>query len=50
MSGPSPGNVVRNWSESDEPFFTKLGMLVRNNLKKVRTMSHCCGNPGQPGC
>jgi hypothetical protein len=28
----------------------KLYLFVRNNWKKLRTGSRCCGNHGEPGC
>ncbi len=50
MEGPSPEHAVRNWTNSDLPFLAKVGKLVKNNAKKVATLSHCCGNYGEPGC
>ncbi len=47
---PSFGNVITNWRDYDAPFGTKLKLLLRNNWKKVRTRSNCCGNDGEPGC
>ena len=32
------------------PIGRKLKLFVRNNLIKVRTVSDCCGNYGEPGC
>jgi len=46
----SLGNFFSNWRESDEPFPTKVRLVLRNNLIKLRTRSDCCGNHGQPGC
>jgi hypothetical protein len=47
---PSLRSSVTNWREYDAPFRTKLRLLLRNNWKKVRTHSNCCGNDGEPGC
>jgi hypothetical protein len=48
--GPHPRHVVNNWRNSDGTFGSKLGKLIRNNVKKATTLSHCCGHPGEPGC
>jgi len=50
MAGPSLRSTFNNWRESDLPFAAKLRAVVRNNWKKLRTWSSCCGNPGEPGC
>jgi hypothetical protein len=42
--------VVSNWREYDAPFATKLRLALRNNWRKLRTRSNCCGNEGEPGC
>jgi hypothetical protein len=34
----------------DMPLKKKIWLLLRNNLKKILTMSSCCGHPGEPGC
>lgn len=47
---PSLGNVFSNWRESDLPLPDRFTALIRNNWKKLRTASHCCGNHGEPGC
>lgn len=39
-----------NWSRSDDPALTKVKKSIRNNFKKLRTGSSCCGNHGEPGC
>jgi hypothetical protein len=41
---------VSNWRNYDAPLITKLKLAIHNNLIKIRTHSHCCGHPGQPGC
>jgi hypothetical protein len=47
---PSFGASRANWTRYDAPFGTKLRLLLRNNWKKLRTRSSCCGNNGEPGC
>ncbi len=32
------------------PLRRKLRLVLRNNWKKMRTRSSCCGNHGEPGC
>jgi hypothetical protein len=32
------------------PLGRKIRLLLRNNWKKIRTGSSCCGNYGEPGC
>lgn len=32
------------------PLRRKIWLLFRNNMKKMITMSSCCGHPGEPGC
>jgi hypothetical protein len=32
------------------PLGRKMKLMVRNNWRKVRTRSDCCGNYGEPGC
>ena len=39
-----------NWRDYDAPFSTKLRLALRNNWIKIRTLSSCCGNNGEPGC
>ncbi len=47
---PSPSAALRNWRESDLPFWQKLRVALRNEWTKVRTGKDCCGNYGEPGC
>ncbi|MDE3078246.1 MAG: hypothetical protein KGJ86_22710 [Chloroflexota bacterium] len=47
---PSLKASYNNFRTYDAPFMTKLGLLFRNNFRKLRTRSNCCGNHGQPGC
>jgi hypothetical protein len=39
-----------NWSTYDAPFFTKVGLTLRNRTKAIVMLQGCCGNHGQPGC
>ena len=32
------------------PLNWKVRLFLRNNWRKVRTGSACCGNHGEPGC
>lgn len=48
--GYRPGAFFSNWRTYDGPFHVKLTLALRNNWKKLRTLSECCGNDGQPGC
>jgi hypothetical protein len=47
---PSVRASLNNFFTYDAPWPTKVRLAVANNLKKLRTRSECCGNPGQPGC
>lgn len=47
---PSVTALFQNWSTYEAPMVEKMRLAVRNNLKKARTGSNCCGNHGQPGC
>ena len=47
---PSLRAVFTNWRESELPFHRKVGAVVRNNWRKLRTRRSCCGHPGEPGC
>lgn len=54
MRRPSLGdivsNFVSNFTSYRAPLPTKLRLTLANNLTKLRSGSHCCGNRGQPGC
>ncbi len=50
MGRPSFRAFFSNFDDYDVPIDKKIRMAVRNNLKKIRTMSECCGHPGEPGC
>jgi hypothetical protein len=39
-----------NWKESRLPVHEKMSLVLKNNWKKLRTGSSCCGNHGEPGC
>lgn len=47
--GPKPNEALQNLRQP-MPLGRKLRLLARNNWKKVRTGSSCCGNYGEPGC
>jgi hypothetical protein len=32
------------------PLTRKIRLVLRNNWRKARTLSDCCGNYGEPGC
>jgi hypothetical protein len=49
-AGPSQSASLRNWRESDLPFWRKLRVAIGNTWIKVRTGKTCCGNYGEPGC
>lgn len=34
----------------DMPLSKKIWLVLRNNMKKILTMSNCCGHHGEPGC
>ena len=39
-----------NIRDYDAPWPVKLRLAARNYWIKVRTLSVCCGNHGEPGC
>lgn len=47
---PSLQAIFSNWKNSPEPFLTKLGMALKNNLIKLRKGQNCCGHYGEVGC
>jgi hypothetical protein len=47
---PSISAGVRNWRDSNLPFWLKLAVAAKNTAKKAATVSDCCGNYGEPGC
>jgi hypothetical protein len=46
---PNAKEFLNNMS-GPMPFGKKLGLLLRNNLHKIRHGKNCCGHPGEPGC
>jgi len=46
---PDPRAFLTNL-KVDMPLPKKIWLVLRNNLKKIITMSSCCGHPGEPGC
>jgi hypothetical protein len=47
---PGLGAAWRNFHDYDASLATRLRLLLRNNWRKLRTRSDCCGNDGEPGC
>ncbi|HSG79670.1 MAG TPA: hypothetical protein VLD62_08825 [Acidimicrobiia bacterium] len=47
---PSVGDYFSNWRRKDLRLDEKVSLTIRNNWKKLRTRSSCCGNHGEPGC
>lgn len=45
----TPQEILKNLRKP-MPFGRKLRLFLRNNLIKIRTVSTCCGNYGEPGC
>jgi hypothetical protein len=41
--------AMENWRQP-LPLAWKVRLAVRNNLRKIRMRSDCCGNYGEPGC
>jgi len=50
MARPSARDLFRNFDEYDAPLDKKVRKALRNNAKKLVTLSNCCGHPGEPGC
>ena len=50
MPPPSPRDLFRNFDDYDAPLDRKVRKALRNNAKKLATLSSCCGHPGEPGC
>lgn len=46
---PTPSEALQNLRQP-MPLTRKMYLVVRNNWRKVRTASTCCGNYGEPGC
>ncbi len=47
---PSLQGVFSNWKNNPLPFFSKVKMVLRNNLIKLKTRKNCCGHYGEVGC
>jgi len=50
MGRPSFRHLLKNFDEYDAPVDRKIRKAVTNNLKKLTTLSECCGHHGEPGC
>ena len=50
MARPSLKALFQNFDDYDAPLDRKIAKALRNNAKKVVTLSDCCGHPGEPGC
>jgi hypothetical protein len=50
MARPSARAFFRNFDDYDAPLDTKIRKAVANNVRKLVTLSDCCGHPGEPGC
>jgi hypothetical protein len=50
MARPSLRDLFRNFDDYDAPLDRKIRKALRNNARKVVTLSECCGHPGEPGC
>lgn len=52
-AGDRPRVSPRAWLENLKapmPLGKKLNLFFSNGARKVFTLSHCCGHPGEPGC
>jgi hypothetical protein len=43
-------DFFKNFDEYDAPVDKKIRKAFSNNLKKLTTLSDCCGHHGEPGC
>jgi hypothetical protein len=50
MGRPSFRAFLQNFDEYEAPLGKKIRKALANNLKKLTTLSDCCGHPGEPGC
>ena len=50
MGRPSLRALWKNFDAYDGPLGKKLSKAAANNVRKVVTLSECCGHPGEPGC
>ncbi len=46
------GSLSESWENLRQPMplGRKIYLFLRNNWRKIRTGSTCCGNHGEPGC
>ena len=49
VAAPAP-DAAAACADYDASTATTLRLFARNNWLKLRHLSLCCGNPGQPGC
>jgi len=50
MARPSLKSFFANFDDYDGSWEKKVRKALRNNAKKITTLSECCGHPGEPGC
>lgn len=50
MVRPSLRALFKNFGSYDASLEKKLSKAVSNNLKKLVTLTECCGHHGEPGC
>ena len=48
--GPSLRTFLDNFATYDASLGKKPRKALRSNVKKVVTLSPCCGHHGEPGC
>jgi hypothetical protein len=46
---PSVDAFRRNLA-AEMPFSRKWWLVFRNTMRKILTLSDCCGHSGEPGC
>ncbi len=50
MARPRLRDFFKNFDTYDGSVEKKVSKAVTNNLKKLVTLSDCCGHRGEPGC
>jgi hypothetical protein len=50
MARPSARDLFKNFDDYHGSLDKKVTKGVANTLRKVVTVSDCCGNHGEPGC
>lgn len=50
MGRPNFRDFLKNFDEYDASVDKKIRKALTNNLKKLTTLSDCCGHHGEPGC